>query len=324
MSPIPNVQPGEVIRASLINQLIDAVNGGISSPATGVAVPDLFGRTLDQARALLTQPTTNLALGTTLDPFGVVVDPNAAGSGSRFVLNQSPSATTRVPVGTPVNLVIAAVSPGSPQPTPIVQRTETLTGTVTSTFRVGETLVIVGSGFNVATGLNTVTFDGQPAASIASDPANPTGRLRVVVPTGIPGGPVNPGDPAKPNVQLAVRNSGSTPAIFPITVDAPSGVPMPSITGFTPPQQFVGSNVTVNGANFSNVLARNVVTLNGTAATVVTATPAQIVFTVPNLPGLGLPSGSSLSVPITVTVNDGGGNPIGSAVSATTLIARRP
>jgi hypothetical protein len=320
---IPHVLPGEVIRASLINQLIDAANAGGTAPATGVEVPDLFGRTLDQARALLTQPSTNLALGTSLDTFGAVVDPNAAGSGSRFVLNQSPSATTRVPVGTPVNLVIAAASSGPAQPPPVVTRTETLVGVVTSTFRVGETLVLVGSGFNVAAGLNVVTFDGQPATSVTSDAANPTQRLRVVVPTGIPGGPVNAGDPAKPNVQLAVRNSGSAPAVFNITVDAPSAVPQPDITSFAPTQQFVGQNVTITGVNFSNILARNVVTLNGTGATVVSATPTQIVFTVPNLPGLGPGSGATLQVNITVTVNDGGGNPIGSDIS-TTFTARRP
>jgi hypothetical protein len=327
MPPIPHVLPGEVIRASLINQLIDAANAGTGPAPIGVPVPDLFGRTLDQARLLLTQPSTNLALGSALDVFGAVVDPSAPGSGSRFVLNQSPSTGTHVPIGSPVNVVVAALSTVPPPPPPAITRTETVTGTVTSSFRVGESLVIVGSGFNIAAGLNTVTIGGQPVATVQPDPANPTQRLIVAVPTGIPGAPVNPTDPPLPNVQVAVRNQGSTPGTFTITVLPPSGVPLPDIIDFSPSQQFVGSNVTIGGANFSSVLARNIVTLASTpptAAVLVSATTDQIVFTVPNLPGLGATSGSTLSVNIIVTVNDASSNPIGSDVSDTPLIARRP
>lgn len=325
MAQIPHVQPGEVIRSSFINTLIDAINagtGGGPAPA-GVLVPDVFGRTLSQAQSMLAQPSVNLALGTVLDAFGAVVDPNAAGSGLRFVLNASPSVGTRVPAGTAVHLMVAAVSTGPSTPAPTIIRTETATSVVTSTFRVGDTVVIVGTGFSVVTGQNVVTFDGIPAA-VTADAANPTQRLLVNVPTGIPGGPVNPGDPSKPGVVLAVSTSGSTPATFSITVDPPSAVPVPNITNFTPSQQFVGSNVTINGSNFSNVVARNIVTLAGVNAPVISATPAQVVFTVPNLPGLPAPSGSSLAVAITLTVNDASNNPIGTDVSSTNLTVRRP
>ena len=321
MPPIPHVLPGEVIRASLINQLIDAANAGTGPAPIGVLVPDLFGRTLSQAQSLLTQPSTNLALGTALDVFGAVVDPSAPGSGSRFVLNQSPSTGTRLPIGSPVNVVIAA--PGTVTlPPPVITRTETVTGTVTSTFRVGDTLVVVGSGFSTAAALNVVTIGGRPATA-TNDPANPTQRLVVVVPTGIPGGPVNPGDPTLNNVVLAVSTSGSAPATTQINVQAPSGV-QPNITGFSPSQQFVGSPVTLNGQNFSAVLARNIVRLGTTNATVTVAAATQLTFTVPDLPGLGAPSGSSVNVNITLTVNDAGGNPIGSDVSDTALTVRRP
>jgi hypothetical protein len=324
---IPHVLPGEVIRASLINQLIDAANAGTGPAPIGVPVPDLFGRTLDQARSLLTQPSTNLALGSVLDVFGAVVDPSAPGSGSRFVLNQSPSTGTYVPIGSPVNVVVAAPGSTPTPPPPAIIRTETLTATVTSSFRVGESFVIVGSGFNVAAGLNSVTIGGQPVATVLPDPANPTQRLIVAVPTGIPGAPVNPTDPPLPNVQVAVRNQGSTPGTFTITVLPPSAVPLPDIISFLPSSQFVGSNVTIGGANFSSDITRNIVTLSSTPPTnavVVSANTGQIVFTVPDLPGLGAPSGSTLSVFITVTVNDSGGTAIGSDVSNSPLVAVRP
>jgi hypothetical protein len=214
-----------------------------------------------------------------------------------------------------VNVVIAAAIGGGTGTPPVVIRTETPTGTVTSSHRVGDTFVIVGSGFSTTTAFNTVTFDGVPAASVNSDPANPTQRLIVSVPTGIPGAPVNSGDPPRPGVMLAVSVSGSTPGTFSVTVQPPSAVPLPDITNFTPSQQFVLGSVTLNGQNFSNVMSRNTVSLAGTNATLTSASPGQIVFTVPDLPGLGLPSGSSLAVAITVTVRDGGGNVIGSDVS---------
>src|SRR5687767_4195360 len=107
MAQIPHVQPGEVIRSSVINELIDQVNafGGSTGPVSGVEVPELFGRTLTQARALLTQPSVNLALGTTIDTVGTMVDPNAPANATRIVLGQNPVAGTRRPVGSPVSLV---------------------------------------------------------------------------------------------------------------------------------------------------------------------------------------------------------------------------
>src|SRR5262249_28155126 len=109
MAQIPHVQPGEVIRSSFINNLIDQLNAlSTGAPAPGVSVPDVFGRTLSQARTLITQPSVNLALGTTLDAFGTAVDPNASASANRLVIGQAPAAGSLVPVGSPVNLVLAA------------------------------------------------------------------------------------------------------------------------------------------------------------------------------------------------------------------------
>ena len=326
MAQIPHVQPGEIIRASLINALIDAANaGGGATVPTGVPVPDLFGKTAGQARTTLMQPSVNLAMGTTIDTTGVIVDPTTADGGARVVINQSPSAGTYVPAGSPVNLVVAAApSTGSTTPPPpTITRTEDIAHTATSTFRVGDTFVIVGTNFSPTASQNAVTFDGRAAASVAVDATDPTRRLVVVVPTGIPGAPVNPGDPDKAGVVVSVSVGGSTPATTTITVRAPSGVPQPTITNFTTPQ-FVGSAVTVNGTNFGPTAARNVVTLSGVGATVTSASATQIVFTVPNFSDLSSTSGSTKLVTITIVVKDGSGNTIGQVVSSTNLTVVRP
>ncbi|MGH9238575.1 MAG: IPT/TIG domain-containing protein [Vicinamibacterales bacterium] len=320
MPPIPHVQPGEVIRSSFINTLIDQLNalsGGTTAPPSGVQVPDVFGRTLSQARSLITAPSVNLALGTTLDSSGTLVDPNAPGSATRLVIGQAPSAQVFVPVGSPVNLVIASSSGSTtPPPPPTITRTENLGGIAQSSFRVGETLVIFGNNFSLTTSQNSVSFDGTPAASVTSDPADPTRRLRVVVPTGIPGAPVNPPDPAKPGVVISVSVGGSAAATVAITVNPPSAVPQPTITNINPKAQFVNQNVTIAGTNYSSIQSRNLVrigTTNPVNATVVSSTTTQIVFTVPDLPDLPGTSLSTIQKPIVVIVTDGT-NPIGQAI----------
>jgi len=112
MAPISRVNPGEVIRASLINQLIDVANGGAAAPAAGVAVPDVFGLQLAQARAILTQLSVNLTLGSVFDVFGTAINPSGVGSGGLIVLGQAPPAQTRVPVGSPMNLTVAGTQSG--------------------------------------------------------------------------------------------------------------------------------------------------------------------------------------------------------------------
>src|SRR5437870_1551254 len=108
MAQIPHVQPGEVIRSSFINGLIDQINAlGTGAPPAGVAVPNVLGRTLSQARTTITQPSVNLALGVTLDAQGILVDPNAPASANRIVIMQSPQAGVRLTPGSAVDLILA-------------------------------------------------------------------------------------------------------------------------------------------------------------------------------------------------------------------------
>lgn len=55
----------------------------------------------------------------------------------------------------------------------------------------------------------------------------------------------------------------------------------PAISSFSPTSGIRGTSVTVVGANFSGTIANNIVTVNGTLATVTSASPTQLVFTVP-------------------------------------------
>ncbi|HEX2076799.1 MAG TPA: IPT/TIG domain-containing protein [Longimicrobium sp.] len=328
MAPIPHVQPGDLIRATDMNALIDIVNALEPGPQTGATVPNLVGRTLGQALALLNQQGSSLAPGFAIDVFGAVVSPATPGSLTRLVIMQSPSVGARVSLGTTVDMIIAGQGAGGgnpqPPPAPTITRTETATGTPTTTFRVGDTMAIVGTNFSVVAAQNTVTFDGVPAASVSSDPSDPSRRLLVGVPNNIPDAPADPDDPSKSGVVVAVSTGGASVTTT-ITVAAPPGEPQPQISGFTPTAQFVGSNVTINGANFSTNPSRNIVRFGTTnAQAIVSATATQIVATVPNFSDLPVTSGATKLAQISVTVTNESGGEIGTDVAEGNFTAVRP
>ncbi len=114
-----NVKPGDLIEAAQWNALVAAVQAlsGTVSPA-GISVPSLFGLTLGNAVAILTLPTTQLAVGSIVDSLGNAVDPTLVDSKPLMVLNQVPPPGTNVLVGSGVSLVVAP-KPGSAPPPPV-------------------------------------------------------------------------------------------------------------------------------------------------------------------------------------------------------------
>jgi len=84
-----------------------------------------------------------------------------------------------------------------------------------------------------------------------------------------------------------------------------------SIISFTPKSGPVGASVTINGTAFSTTVSQNTVSFNGTAATVTSATPTQIVAAVPTGATTGAitvtaPAGSATSSgSFTVTASSG-------------------
>lgn len=93
--------------------------------------------------------------------------------------------------------------------------------------------------------------------------------------------------------------------------DEPAPV-IPEIEEFTPDSALPGATVTITGENFSATAAENLVSFNGVAATVVSATETTLVVTVPE----GATAG-----PIAVTVNGATGKSSASFTPLNTSIA---
>jgi hypothetical protein len=301
MATLPaQVRPGDLISSDLMNAILDRLSqiggGGVSGTQV---VPTVFGTFLGDARATILQPGRQLMLGFTYDVTGAAVDPLSSANFNLIVLNQSPPGGTLVAPNTPVNLVVSqalASSGGGNTPPPTITRTETASGTAASSFPVNGTVAIVGTNFSATASQNRVTFDGTPGV-VASDPADPTRRLLVTVPTGIPGGPVNPGDPPKSGVVISLRKQGGDPVTTTVTINAPVAN-QPTISTVSPATQFETQNATITGTNFT---ANAQVKVHGTTATIVgTPTSTTIVFTVPSFPDIQ--PGPPVPVTLVVTI----------------------
>jgi hypothetical protein len=305
MATLPTqVRPGDVISSELMNAILDALTQLQGDVSGTQLMPNFFGSLLSEARTAILLPSRQLALGFTFDVSGASIDPFASANAALIVLNQSPSAGTRVPPGTPVNLLVSRSGTSTPPPTPnppTITRTETVGGVAASSFAVGAALVVVGTNFNATPSQNIVTFNSIAAASVTADPADPTRRLIVTVPTGIPGAPTTPGGPALPNVSLRVQTPNGAPATTTLTVTAPVAG-QPTITDIAPLIQFEGSNITITGTNFTQTAQ---VRIENIAATVVSRTATTIVATVPNIPSItpGPPVAVSVVVSIPNTPN---------------------
>jgi hypothetical protein len=306
MATLPaQVRPGDLISSDLMNAILDKLSQIGGGPVGTQVVPNVFGTFLGDARAAILQPGRQLTLGFTYDVTGAAVDPISSANFNLIVLNQSPPGNSLVAPNTAVNLVVSqqlgSTGGGTTTPPPTITRTETAAGTAATSFPVNGTFAIVGTNFSATASQNTVTFDGTPG-TVANDPADPTRRLLVTVPTGIPGGPVNPGDPAKTGVVLSLRRLGGDPVTTTVTITAPVAN-QPTITNVNPATQSENQNVTITGTNFA---ANAQVRVRGTLATIVgTSTATTIVFTVPDFPDItaGTPVTASLVVTIP-TVGD--------------------
>ena len=312
MATLPTqVQSGEIISTELMNAILGELArlGSSAAPSGTQVVPNLFGTFLGDARVTILQPIRQLQLGFTFDVSGAAIDPLAAANFKLIVLNQSPPAEARVPPQTPVNLVVsrsglgAGPIVGSP---PTITRTETAVGVAATSFAVNGSMVIVGTNFSATASENTVTFDGTPA-TVTPDPGDPTRRLSVLVPTGIPNAPVNSGNAPKPGVVVSVQTLAGPPVTTTITVTAPvAGTP--TITSLSTASPFEGDELTISGSNLS---ATAEVLIRIVKATVVSRTPpTTITVTVPKfadiLPGPPVTASLVVHVPNVGDVTFGG------------------
>jgi hypothetical protein len=127
--------------------------------------------------------------------------------------------------------------------------------------QIGSSVKIIGSNFSAIPADNLVTFNGTEATV---DNASAT-ELVVTVPAGATTGPV----------VVVVGGLSSNEVEF--TVE-PSP---PVITTLNPNSGQIGSSVKIIGSNFSVTPANNLVTFNGTNATVDNASATELVVTVP-------------------------------------------
>ncbi len=305
MTTIPNVSPGDLITADLMNQLIaklsdlDAkvqqLGGGIGGGS--VTVPVVVGMALATARSTIIAPAAQLNLGFVIDAFGNSVDVASSSVSNLIVLNEVPPAGTKVPPGTAVNLVVAATGSGGgggqPQP-PIISGFKPLKAPI------NQEVEIDGQSFALSRFLNTVTFNDVPAQPPSS--ASTTTSLFVVVPPGIPGAPVNAGQELIVVVKI-VTPDGQTTAN--LTIIPPLAGSNPKVTTASPPLLSTGRPVTLTGENFLTPFDKNVVKFSTQTSPVVNAVPTagsatQLTVTVPTtIVGLTAP-GATGSVNIVV------------------------
>lgn len=130
-----------------------------------------------------------------------------------------------------------------------------------TTDTIGGTVIITGSGFSSTPTSDIVTFNGVTAV-VSSASAN---KLQVAVPDVRTIGPVY----VSVNGKTAVSLDNFTPVFT------------PSISSFSPPVAGTGYPVIIKGANFSPIIANNVVMINGAVSTVQETTGNQLSITVP-------------------------------------------
>ena len=166
--------------------------------------------------------------------------------------------TFGVELGGPGDFALTLVfTPGTPAPAPMIS------GFTPACGWVGSAVTITGSGF---TGATAVRFEGTAATSftVLSDT-----RIRALVPRGAGSGRLSVTTPA---------GTALSAARFTVLGSAPPVVPGPQITSFAPALGPVGTSVTLTGTGFSGATA---VAFNGTLATFVVDSAAQITATVP-------------------------------------------
>ncbi|GGA88881.1 IPT/TIG domain-containing protein [Mucilaginibacter rubeus] len=139
----------------------------------------------------------------------------------------------------------------------------------------GDQINIIGSNFSTKIKDNVVIFGvGQPAVVTAATPT----RLTVTIPEASDGAWV---------LMLRVKNSQTIRAGL-VTI-----VSLPTITSMSPVTGPAGTQITLNGTNFSSTISDNVVKINGVDATIQKVSDTRLTAVIP--PG-------ATSGPVTLTV----------------------
>ncbi len=248
---LEKVKPGDLIKADLINGLIDvvgehtAVLSGIGGVGL-VSVPNLVGRTFADARAVINLPATHMVLGSVFDAYGQVVNVIATEAQTRIVLNQTPPPGARVAGGTTLSLVLS-VRPSAagtvPSDLPVIKSFDP------ASTRIGEVVVINGDNFDVSRSANEVFFAGVKADT-------PLTADQKTLGVRIPDIPDPPTGTATKEVDVRVKTPRGE-AASKTTVRAKAAVQKPVIASLTPTMVTQGSTLTITGTGFASTPANN-------------------------------------------------------------------
>jgi hypothetical protein len=259
MAELPKkVVEGELIKSDWVNSLLEKLgelnakviqlSAGI--PAGTVTVPNVFGKTLFQARQILTLPSLKLTLGNVLDSNGASINAQSPGSFSLNVLGQYPVPGAKATPGSAVNLLVAGKAESAPSPP---SKAPTITGFSDDKTPIGELVDIVGTNFALDKDDNDVTFKNIPAQVLTGTNL----ELTVRVPN-IPGLPESGGNGVAVVVKVKTA-SGEDTANHLILPALGEGEP-PSITlPLIPKTPAVNAKLTINGANFAAKAEHNII-----------------------------------------------------------------
>ncbi|HKY26731.1 MAG TPA: IPT/TIG domain-containing protein [Pyrinomonadaceae bacterium] len=125
---------------------------------------------------------------------------------------------------------------------------------------IGATVTIYGTGFSTTASQNSVTFNGQAAATVSATST----KIVTTVPAGATTGPISVTTPL---------GSGISSTAFEVTGTS-TGAPV--ITGFTPTIGSYNTPVTITGTNFETTSSNNNVTFNTSRASVDSSTATNI------------------------------------------------
>jgi uncharacterized protein (TIGR03437 family) len=143
-----------------------------------------------------------------------------------------------------------------------VNKSVTITSFTPASASPGHFITITGTGFSTVASQNVVSFNNS--AEIPATSSTET-TLNVVVPVGATSG------------KLTVKVNG-----IPALSTQDFTVLAPLITSFSPAYGLPGTTLTITGEHFGPTPNNNTVNINGTPATILTATETQITATIPS------------------------------------------
>jgi hypothetical protein len=258
---LDHVGPGKLIRSDVFTWMLERIRDleervGDDGGRGRVVVPNLTGRSLSSALAIINSDALSLRLGPVLDIDGLSVNARSIENGSRIVLMQMPPADGRVASNSLVRLLVTEQAE-TPVPAPSID------DLVPNPVRVNEFLTIQGSDFPSTWRPDlgdAVTFNGTEG-DVETGSSN-TQALQVRVPEGISGVPEEGDDEVEVTLTVQVRSetAQSTVRVQPSVGQEP--IQITGIRAADNTNPTTGEAIVIVGTGFSDTLDENIVTFD--------------------------------------------------------------